>query len=151
MAPADTHGHRRSQDEIRWHTPHVTVTFRYVDATVRRRTVSGMNRGRGRRCKFCRQPLPEDLPRQARYCCRAHRQRAHEARQADEVALLRHRLEANKRQVASYEDCLIALSRNPRYGREVWSAFIAAYLPMPDEPDDLDRLDRFTASLRQAP
>ena len=56
-----------------------------------------------RTCAFCRAPLPLELGPAARYCNRAHRQRAYEARQADATAGLHRRIQALERQVASFE------------------------------------------------
>lgn len=58
---------------------------------------------RQRRCAYCDAPLPAELGPAARYCCRAHRQRAYESRQDDAVAALRRRIRTLERQLASYE------------------------------------------------
>ncbi len=110
-----------------------------------------MRQGSGRICRYCKGPIPDGEPPQARYCRRSHRQRAYEARQARQGAVLRRRLKALKRQVSSYEDCLLELSRDPQYTGEVRAAFLAAFLPLRDEPDDLKRFDRCTTLSRPNP
>ena len=61
---------------------------------------------RQRRCAYCDATLPEELGPAARYCCRAHRQRAYEARQDDVVAAMRRRIRTLERQLASFERVL---------------------------------------------
>jgi hypothetical protein len=56
-----------------------------------------------RRCAYCDTPLSAELGPAAKYCSRAHRQRAYEARQDDAVTALHRRIRALERQLASYE------------------------------------------------
>jgi len=56
-----------------------------------------------RACAFCKAPLPSELGPAARYCSRAHRQRAYEARQDAAIARLQRRIRALERQLASFE------------------------------------------------
>lgn len=58
---------------------------------------------RQRRCAYCDAPLPAELGPAARYCSRAHRQRAYEARQDDATAALHRRIRALERQLTSFE------------------------------------------------
>jgi hypothetical protein len=84
---------------------------------------------RQRLCRYCRQPIPAGMPAQSRYCCRSHRQRAYEARQAADVTELRRRLRAVERRLAAYEGCIDRLSDHPTYGRAVETAFLDAVAP----------------------
>src|SRR5437016_1752830 len=68
---------------------------------------------RHRRCRFCQQPLPAELGPAARYCSRAHRQRAYEARQADLTEHLRRQIRALQRQLAGYERVLERVAADP--------------------------------------
>jgi hypothetical protein len=84
---------------------------------------------RQRLCRFCRQPIPAELPGQSRYCCRSHRQRAYEARQAADVTQLRRRLRTLERRLAAYEACIDRLSDHPTHGHAVATAFLEAVAP----------------------
>lgn len=103
-----------------------------------------MTRGSGRVCAYCGDPIPSDQPPQARYCRRAHRQRAFEVRQAANARKLKRRVAALRRQVAAYDDALLTLAQHPRYGNEIHDALITAYVPLRDEPGWEQRLWRLT-------
>jgi hypothetical protein len=70
---------------------------------------------RDRRCGYCDQPIPDQLGPAARYCSRAHRQRAYEARQADITAQLQRRIRQLERKLAAYERVIdAAAERSPQ-------------------------------------
>jgi hypothetical protein len=100
---------------------------------------------RQRVCEFCRAALPADAPPQSRYCCRSHRQRAYEARQAEEVTQLRREVRRLHRQVAERDAFIDRLSEHPRYGKDV----TAAYLGMLEEKVQR-RADARAERLRQS-
>jgi hypothetical protein len=90
-----------------------------------------------RRCAYCDTPLSGELGAAARYCSRAHRQRAYEARQADQTEQLRRRIRALERQLASFErvietvaergpDCAAAVTDALRQETEVAFARLKA-------------------------
>src|SRR5207237_1030989 len=61
---------------------------------------------RARRCAYCDADLDRQLGPAARYCSRAHRQRAYEARQADLPRQMTPRIPSLERQLASFERIL---------------------------------------------
>ena len=93
-----------------------------------------MSRLFARTCDYCGDPIPDDQPPQAKYCRRAHRQRAFEVRDAAKVKLLKRRVTALRKQVAAYDNVLVELAQHPRYGDEIRDALLKAYVPLRDEP-----------------
>jgi hypothetical protein len=77
------------------------------------RSVGGVRRDR--RCAYCDQPIPAELGPAARYCSRAHRQRAYEARQADATVQLQRQIRQLERKLAAYERVIdTAADRSPQ-------------------------------------
>lgn len=75
--------------------------------------------GRLRRCSYCDAPLPTHLGPAARYCCRAHRQRAYEAGRAADVDALHKQVRKLQRQVAVYERIVEDIGADPRCAKHV--------------------------------
>jgi hypothetical protein len=94
-------------------------------------TVPGV-RPRERRCAYCEDRIPPELGPAARYCSRAHRQRAYEARQADVTVELRRRIRALERKLAAFERVIdTAADRSPQAAEALADALqdetLAAY------------------------
>jgi 2-oxo-4-hydroxy-4-carboxy--5-ureidoimidazoline (OHCU) decarboxylase len=66
--------------------------------------------------------MPAELGAKARYCSRAHRQRAYEARQADHVGELRRQLRAARRHITTYERALDYIAADPHCAERVYQA-----------------------------
>jgi len=66
-----------------------------------------------RRCRYCDEPLPPQFGPAARYCCRAHRQRAYEAERAKDVDSLRRQVVKLRRALAIYERILEDIADDP--------------------------------------
>jgi hypothetical protein len=68
---------------------------------------------RARRCRYCDDPLPAGLGPAARYCCRAHRQRAYEAARAHDADRMRAQLQKMRRSLTVYQRILDDIADDP--------------------------------------
>jgi hypothetical protein len=68
---------------------------------------------RARRCRYCDGALPAGLGPAARYCCRAHRQRAYEAARAADVDAVRAQLRKMRRSLTVYRRILDDIAADP--------------------------------------